>query len=370
MSVITIRRGLHRIAAVVLLAGCAVPGSQAGSPEPGAQAGTGILVPREGWRFSASEHLSLWYHGLSYVLPPLDTMALPIYHLAERERALAAARRAGVSRTPIEAAADSIAREFAGSSSYEQLQFLPLYFEDAAALFNAIRVWDQAQGNPQGAGSQQGAQAVALLSSMFETPRLRRWVVLFANTLQAERTAWYSAYWAQREPELRTLAQSAEREWRTLEAPLAPLFRYLQLTGGEALLTPSLGGEGRTVTERSFVRSAVGAPTGSTAGADVAFSLLHELMFSVVGEVVTENLAPARLRDLGQDAVTSVAAVRAGALALARLAPARADGYQRFYLRSAGRSGTGDAAFRAAFPLPAELESALPRAVEQALAGI
>ena len=93
-------------------------------------------------------------------------------------------------------------------------------------------------------------------------------------------------------------------------------------------------------------------------------------MYSLVTEVVRENVAPARLRELGEDAVTSRAAARAGALVLDRLAPAQAEGYRRFYSRAAGRSGTGDAAFLAAFPLPPELESSLPQALQQALAGI
>jgi len=270
----------------------------------------------------------------------------------------------------MQAAADSIAREFAGSSSYDRLQFLPLYFADATTLFNSIRLWQQAEGNPQAAGSRQGAEAVALLNSMFETARLRHWVVEFARVLEAERSAYYGAYWQEREPQLRSLAEAARREWSAMAPGLAPLLRYLQVTGGEALLTPSLAAEGRTITERTFVRSAIGAPTSSTAGADVAYSLVHELMFSLVGEVVREHVAPARLRDLGEDAVNSRAAVRAGAVALARLAPAHGDGYRNFYLRAAGRTGTGEAAFRAAFPLPTELESALPAAVEQALAGI
>jgi hypothetical protein len=359
------RRGLPGIAAALFLAGCAVPAAQQPAGQAGAPIPTGA-DPNE-WRFAAREHVALWYHGLSFVLPPVDTLPLPIYDLAERDRALAAARRAGVTRTPLQNAADSIGHEFAGSSTYEQLQFLPLYFEDTAALFNAIRVWEQSEGNAQAAGSQQGAQAVALLNGIFDTPRLRHWVALFAHTLEAERSAYYGAYWQEREPQLRALAGAAGREWAALAPGLAPLLRYLQVTGGEALVTPSLAAEGRTVNAQSFTRSAVGP---GASGEEVAYELVHELMYSLVGDAVKENVAPARLRDLGEDVVNSRAATRAGALVLDRLLPARADAYRRFYLRATGRNGTGDAAFRAAYPLPPELEDALPRAVNQALAGI
>lgn len=359
------RRGLSGIAAVLFLGGCALPGSQgAGAPE---DAQAPAAQPAGGWQFGASEHVDLWYHGLSFVLPPIDSLPLPIYDRAERDRALAAARGAGVGRTPLEGAADSIAREFAGSSTYERLQFVPLYFENTSALLDAIRVWQQANGNPQAAGSQQGAQAVALLNDMFDTPRLRRWVAEFARVLELERNAYYGAYWRQRESRLRPLADAAARDWAALQPSLAQLLRFLQVSGGEVLLAPSLGGEGRTVHLPSGLRSAIGP---GSAAEDVVHTLVHELMYSLVGDVVRDNVAPARLRDLGEEPLNSSAAVRAGALVLERLAPARTDGYRRFYLRAAGRAGSGDAAFRAAFPLPPELESALPRAVDQALAGI
>jgi hypothetical protein len=359
------RRALSGIAAVLFLAGCALPGSQgAGTPQ---DSGVRTDQPAGGWQFGAREHVDLWYHGLGFVLPPIDSLPLPIYDRAERDRALAAARSAGVSRTPLELAADSIAREFAGSSTYERLQFVPLYFENTSALFDAIRVWQQAEGNPQAAGSQQGARAVALLNDMFDTPRLRRWVAEFARVLEAERSAYYGAYWRQRESQLRPLADAAARDWATLQPALERLLRFLQLSGGQVLLAPSLGGEGRTVQLSSGLRSAVGP---GTAAEDVVHALVHELMYSMVGDVVRDNVAPAKLRDLGEEPVTSSAAVRAGVLVLERLEPGRVDGYRRYYLRAAGRTGSGDAAFRAAFPLPPELESALPRAVDQALAGI
>ena len=365
------RRALSGIAAALLGAGCAVPAAQTAPPPAGGATIPGGGELPAGWTFGTSEHLALWYHGLSFVLPPLDSGTLPIYDAAERARALAAARRAGVARTPLEAAADSIAHEFAGSSSYDRLQFLPLYFENADALFNAIRVWQQAEGNAQAAGSQQEAQAVTLLSSMFDTPRLRRWVVEFARVLQQEREAYYDAYWRTREPELTRLAAAAGREWASLEPGLAPLLRYSQATAGQALLTPSLAAEGRTVSlSQGYQRSAVGTGGARPSGADVAYELLHELMYSLVTPVVRDNVAPSLLRDLGEDAVSSRAAVRAGALALERLVPARAAAYREFYLGEAGRTGSGQGALEAAYPLPPGLAAALPVAVDQALAGM
>lgn len=365
MKSIQRRRGPAWAAAVLVISACGLPAAQEGGVIP--QAETRPVV--EEWRFGTREHLGLWYHALGFVLPANDSMPLPIFGRAERDAAIAAARRAGIGRTPIEQAADSIAREFAGSSRYDQLQFLPLYFDNLDALLNGIALFQQTDGNPQRAGSQQGAEAVALLGNMFTTARQRRWVGEFARVIRQEHEAYYQGWWRERERTLRPLADSASAVWQRLLPSLAPLMQNLQLRGGEVLLTPSLGAEGRTVTTRALLRAAVGTAEGMS-GSDVAYEVLHELMYTLVSDPVQQYVAPAALRDLGQDVVTSRAAARAGLLVLDRLAPAHAPGYRRFFLRAAGRSGTDAAAFRAAFPLPADLEQGLTRTVEEALAGI
>lgn len=362
------RRSLLATAALFLTGACAIP--LGGTPED-------VVLsqpPEQGWRFATREHVALWYHGLSLVLPAEEGMPLPIYDPEEQQRALAAARRASAGPTPLEAIADRLRTEFAGSSSYQQLQFVPLYFDDAASLFNAIRLWDQAAGDPQRAGSQQGAEAVALLGAMFETARQRRAVVEFAGALEQEGRTYYAAYWSTRAEQLRPLATAARTQWATLQDSLLPLFRYLGVTSGEALLTPALGPEGRTVTTRTFSRIAVGTPpVGSTpnaAAAEVTFSMLHELMYGLVGEAISEHVAPARVREFGEQVLQTRAAVRAGAMVLERRAPNRVAEYRAYYLRMAGRTGTGDTAFRNAYALPLELVSGLGEFIDSALAGI
>jgi hypothetical protein len=363
------RRSAHTaLAFTLLVAACAVP--LGGAPE-----GPVVSpVAQTGWRFAAREHLALWYHGLSLVLPPTDSIPLAIYNDAEQKRALGAGRRPGGSATPLEAIASRTRAEFAGSSAYGNLQFLPLYFDDAQSLFTAIRLWNQAEGDPQRAGSQRAAEAVALLSGMFETPRQRRAVAEFAEALEAESRAYYAGYWDTREPELQPLLEAARREWSTLEDSLASLFNYLEVRSGEALLTPALGPEGRTVTARNFVRVAVGTPqVGSTpaaAASEVVFSILHELMYSLVDEPIREHVAPARVREFGEQVLETRAAVRAGAMVLERRAPHKVAEYRAYYLRMSGKGGTGDSAFRNAYALPLELVSGLGEFLDQALAGI
>ena len=73
------------------------------------------------------------------------------------------------------------------------------------------------------------------------------------------------------------------------------------------------------------------------------------------------------------DRYASNALVRGGALMLQRAAPELADGYARYYLRSARVPfTTGDpmAALAAAFPLPDALRDAIQRQIEIVMGGI
>ena len=58
------RRVPLRIAAVLFLSACSLPAAQEGAVVGPAPA----TAPGE-WRFGTREHVSLWYHALSFVLP-------------------------------------------------------------------------------------------------------------------------------------------------------------------------------------------------------------------------------------------------------------------------------------------------------------
>jgi hypothetical protein len=105
----------------------------------------------------------------------------------------------------------------------------------------------------------------------------------------------------------------------------------------------------------------------------VIYSFIHELFYPFAGEAIREHVSPARVRELGAERLELNTAVRAGAMALERLAPDHLVGYRRYFLDGAGRQaagGIGATGLEAAFPLPAELASALAQEIERALAGI
>jgi hypothetical protein len=323
---------------------------------------------------------------------------LPLHDSAYAERAKADKRLRGIAPTPLEQRAAELGAAFRRSAALDQLEFLPLYFEDLDALVSGIRLWTQVGGDPRRAGGAQAANVVALLSGMFPQATQRELVASFMNVLVEERSRYFAAHWAERRALLDRAAQIAQAEWDGIAAELRPLLGYLNLEGGDVFLVPTLGAEGRIVPRgagrpRAAVRADLperltgGDADGgandtadtearATGKADAAlFGFVAELLYPLAGDAVREHVAPARARELGSALLEQHAAVRAGALVLQRVAPGRLDAYRQHYLRAAGRVPGADAEasramFEAVFTLPAELETGLAEMLDAALAGI
>jgi hypothetical protein len=255
------------------------------------------------------------------------------------------------------------------------LEFLPLYFRDAAALYAGIELWRRAGGNPYSAGSAEAARLIAFLSQLFPRTEERQTVVEWVALLQEEDRAFYSDYWASRSATHNAAVTAVQREWDALAPALAQYLAYIRLRNGEIFLVPALGAEGRTVTRGTdFPRTALLEPPAGRPKETIS-SFVHELLYPLVGDVIRENVAPARIRELGEARLASTAAIRGGAILLQRTAPGRLDEYRRFFLEAAGRTAPPtqaqlESTFETAFPLPAELVRGLETAITAALAGI
>jgi hypothetical protein len=283
-------------------------------------------------------------------------------------------RRQGVYPTPLDRRAEEFARTFRSDEAYNNLQFVPLYFRSGEAMFSAIELWNRAGGDPRRASSLQAAQLIAFLSSLFPRPEHRRAVTEWAALVQEEDRLFYRAYWDSQAPALAPRVAAVQQAWDSLAPSLRNYLEYVRLRRGELFLVPALGAEGRLVTtELEVPRSAVLLPPAARPD-DAVLAFVHELLYPLVGEAIKENVAPARIRELGALRLAALSALRGGAMLLERVAPARVDSYRRFYLEASGRAPAPgeslEAAFAAAFPLPPELETGLRTAVNTALAGI
>lgn len=350
---------------LLLQAGCAGP---APPEEP-------VPEPPEGWRVGVAEHIALWYHGLAYVRARDEGSddVVPRFAPGYRERIEEAKRRLGVYPTVLDRRADELAATL-GGEAYRGMAFVPLYFRSGEALYTAIERWAAAGGDPRRAATLEEARIINFLSSLFPRTEQRRALSDWVAVLREEDATFYADYWAQRQPELEQRTAAVQAEWNRLAPGLADYLDYLQVEDGEIFLVPALGAEGRAAFQGLNVpRVAVTEPPADRPE-EAVYVFVHELTYPIVQDAIREYLAPVRIREIGEERLAALAAVRGGAILLDETAPERADAYRRYYLRAVGREPAPDAevveAFEAAFPLPDDLEPGLRRTIETALAGI
>lgn len=335
------------------------------------------LEPLTSWQFRSAEHVALWYHGLAYVFgsgPGVDTTVLPHFEPSYLREIEGAKRSAGVYPTPLDERAPEFRRIFQGSDTYRALQFLPLYFRGRDALFSGIDAWNRAGGNPYAAGSAEAAQLIAFLSQLFPRAEERQAVVEWTRLIREESRIFHSSYWAGRSALRDSIAAELQHAWDGLAPALGTYLEYIRARGGELFLAPALGAEGRSAWSGVAVpRVAIREPPGQRPE-EALWGFTLELLYPIVGDVIREHVAPARLRELGEDRVGTLAALHGGAILLERTTPDRIDEYRRYFLEAAGKPAGAerplDVAFDEAFPIPRELRRGLENAITAALAGI
>ena len=364
-------------AAVLLLGACA--GGGGGSPEtaptpaPSSTGAPGAAQPAAVWPTRTLEHVDLWLHGFALLVD--DTAQVPLFrrgYRAEMQRVRGAANVT----TQLDAERDRLRQRLAGNNRLALgAQFVALSFASWDDLKRAAGAFIQAGGDPQRAGDQRTAQAIAFLAGSFQTAAEREWLRLFVNALDDESTRFFHQWWLTAQRDRSPALAAADSVWQRVARPALPRFlTNTQQRDGQLLLSVVLGGEGRTV--NSGTRGGNIVTVGLTArpadAAEASYAAAHELAGAVAGTAVADNVTPTQQREGTADRLVSSAQVRGGLLLLQRLAPTLAAGYARFYLREAGRAADGDpvAALTAAFPLPQPIIDALNRQLDVTLGGI
>ncbi|MGZ8469633.1 MAG: hypothetical protein ACXW61_08925, partial [Gemmatirosa sp.] len=348
------RRLLSLLLAGAVLGGCAGGAAPETAPAPSGGTTAGATPqPAAVWPLRTREHVDLWLHGFAMVMD--DTAQVPIFRRGYRAAAQAA--RGNVT-TQLDAERDRLRQRLTANPQLGlNAQFLVLAFPTWDELKRAATVFAQANGDPQRAGDQQTAAAIAFLAQTFPTAADREWLRLFVNALDDESTRFFHQYWLNAQRDRSPALAAADSVWQRIARP--GIQRYLNNTqqrDGELLLSIVLGGEGRTQSNgtRAGNVMTVGFPARREDAAEVSYVAAHEAVGTIAGGAVTDNVTSSEQRAGLADRYVSAAQVRGGLLLLQKTAPTLADGYARFYLREAGRSVGSNpaAALLAAFPLP------------------
>ncbi len=333
------------------------------------------------WRVRTAEHVDLWLHGLALIED--DTARVPLFRRGYRAELQAERARANV-YTDLDANRERLRARLAANPRLALgAQFVPLAFPSFEQMRVAVDAFVQAGGDARRARSQDEAGAFAVLAGTFPAAADRDWLRLYATALGDERERFYHRYWTGLQQARGPALAAADSVWQRAVRPRVQRFLSgSQQSDGTLLLSPVLGGEGRTQAgSRTDAVTAVAFPARPADAAASSYAAVHELVGAIVGQVVADNTSPADQRAGRADQYVSAGQVRAGLLLLRRAAPEFADGYARFYLREAGLPVPSDAArgspradagaaLEAAFPLPPAILEAVARQLDVVLGGI
>lgn len=352
----------------------AVPARTDTSTAPGGAAAqrarTQVARNESGWRIDTREHVDLWLHG--FALLQDDASLVPYFRLGYRSTMLQVRPATGGA---LDASRAQLQRRFAEHPNLTSAQFLALYFATWDDLRRGTDRFLRDGGDTRAARNQEELRMYATLRTYFPTGEDREWLRLFMQGLDDERTRFYRAYWLQQQQRRASTRAAIERMWGTTYRPAFSRFmRNSMQRDGAILLSLPVGGEGRTLAvgqRDNFV--AVTFPAEGEDPREAMYVVAHEVVGTMATAAVRDNASAADERSGETAKWTTLAAVRGGAMLLARIAPDLLDGYQRYYLTLARQKpGVGDpaAAFAAIFPLPPQIASALQRQIDVVLGGI
>jgi len=367
-----------RLALLLLLAACASGGGAADPAAEPAQTGGGqtATTTDSPWPIKTREHVDLWLHGFAMITQ--DTTRVPYFRRGYRDQLTTLKNSAQVT-TQLDANRQALNARLAANRNLVGAQFLALYFGNWQEMREVANLFIQAQGDPQRANSQQLAQAIATLAGYFPTPADREWLRVFVASLDDESQKFYHDYWVQQQRNRAATLAAVDALWQQQYRPkLQPFLNGTQQLRGDLLLSLPLDGEGRTISSSGAVGGGganlvtVSFPERPADAAEAVYVFVHEVVGALSATAITDNTTPNEQRTGAADRLQSAAAVRAGAMLLARAAPELSEGYARYYLRSAGAPATAGtpAALAAAFPLPDAIRDAIARQIEVVMGGI
>lgn len=288
--------------------------------------------------------LELWSRGAALVTRE-GSGPLPFYVPATRD---AAGDWEALGR-----AMRPLRRAIAGDGAFEVLHFaaLPVAGEDPEPTLRAL-------GAP-GGGSVAVRRTREALAAALPGASRQRSLSAFLRALEAGWRGGGREAWLRDAPEREVRLAELEAAWRGEFLPaLAPFLRGIGARGGVILVQPAIGGEGRVLDDGS---GGWIVAVGDGSGARPLLAAVRELCFPLVRRTLDAGSGPrASGRDSERSAAAAMrehAAVRCGAMLLARRLPSRLPAYGALF------GGASAAQLASRHPLPPAAERALAAAV-------
>lgn len=357
---------------VVTATGCA-SGGAGGTPAP--QTGGQATTPAPAnvaWPVKTREHVDLWLHGFAMV--QADTTLVPYFERGYRDRMVVLKNSRSIT-TGLDANRATLAARFTANRGLIGAQFLVFEATSWEELQQAARVFLAANGDVARATSAIEQSYIGTLNAYFPSAADREWLRVFMAALEDERAKFYQEYWVSEQRTRAAALTAVDQLWQGTARPALQRFlNNTQQASGDFILSLPIEGEGRTVPRgKSQNAVAVTFPERSADAVESVYTFAHEITGQLAAAAVADNTSPNDRRSGLTDRMQSAAAVRAGHELLVRVLPQYADGYARFYLRTAGvtpPASNAGAALATTFALPVAVRDAITRQLDAINGGI
>lgn len=295
------------------------------------------------WQVTASPMLELWSRGAALATRESGG-PLQLYAVAARD---AAGGWAALGR-----AMQPFRGAIASDSAFEVLHFaaIPLAAEDPASALRALLA--------PGGGSIAVERIRSALAVALPDPVRRQVMQGFLRALEQGWSEGGRDAWRREAPDRAARLAQLQGAWQSEFLPaLSPFLRGIGARGGVILVQPAIGGEGRVLDDGAgrwivAVSESPGARPLLAAVRELCFPLVQRVLDASAVERGTDRAVAAALRER--------AAVRCGAMLLARRLPARLRAYEVLY------GAASEAQLASRHPLPPAAERALAVAVTRA----
>jgi hypothetical protein len=323
------------------------------------------------WPVRSFEHIDLWFHG--FAMLTADTARVPYFTRGYRDQMVDVRKQRNVYST-LDANREALSARFPANPALNGAQFVIFNYESFDELSRTVDLFLRAEGSAAAITDASERPLAAFLDDYFRSVADRNWLRMYMTSLEDERTRFYDAYWKSERNNRNAAFNAVETMWtQTYRSKFQRFLINTRHGDGSFILSLPIGGEGRTVFSADGNAIAVPFPPTVDRAIESIYVFAHEAVSSVTEAALADNLTPAQTRAGDAAKYAAAAAVRAGALLIQRISPDDAQGYMKYYLKTAGLTvpaGDAAAAFTAAFPLPDAVAEGIKRQIDAVLAGI
>ncbi len=334
-------------------------------------------IPGQAWPVKTREHVDIWLHAFAILKP--DSSKVPYFRPQYFDELTVYKNQRNIF-TKLDENRTKLLPRFEINPNLVNSQFLAIYFANWEEMREFLDYFFKAEGDPRRASSAAVQEGISIIAGYFRTAADREWARLFVQSIDDEYNKFYKNYWIAQQQQRAPALAAIDSLWQRIYYP--KFKRFLdgsKQNRGDIILSLPLNGEGRllpgsaTSPGGNYSYLAINFPASAGDALQAIYVFAHEVSGRVVEVAVNDHTTPAEGRNGVRAGYESDGLVVGGYFVLKRIAPELADGYARYYLQSARiltGSGSLEAAFLAAFPIPQLIRESIVRQIDAVMSGI